>query len=97
MRDSLRHLELAPACRRKPRCKRQSDFLCGEITIAAACSRRSTRFIAEVRKLAAEPDAEDSRTLASPDVRAGNDTPAMTPMIITTISISISVTPRLAS
>jgi hypothetical protein len=49
--------------------------------------------MAEVRKLAAEPDAEESRMLERPEVRAGNDTPAMTAMIIRTMSNSIRVTP----
>jgi hypothetical protein len=40
-----------------------------------------------------EPVAGDSRTLARPDVRAGNERLEMMAMITTTISISISVTP----
>jgi hypothetical protein len=65
----------------------------GDTTIAAATSVRSTRLIALVRKLAVDPEADDNRTLDNPAVNAGNDTLAMTAMIIATMSISISVTP----
>jgi hypothetical protein len=68
-------------------------FVLGEIRIAAGCSRRSTRFIAEIRKLAAEPDADANRILASPAVIAGNEMLAMIATIVTTTSISIIVTP----
>jgi hypothetical protein len=44
-------------------------------------------------KLAAEPDADERRTLDRPEVSAGNDIPAITAMIITTIISSIRVTP----
>ena len=50
--------------------------------------------MAPLRKLTSESDAEASRKLSMPEVTAGKEIPAISPMIVTTISISTSVTPR---
>ena len=93
-RDSLRHVERAiRLCLRRRRYRRPADSPSAKSRSPPASSRRSTRFIAEVRKLAAEPEAEDSRTLGEAR-RQGREREARDDaMIITTTSISISVTP----
>src|SRR5690242_2270730 len=63
--------------------------------MAAGCSRLSTMFMAEVRKLATDPAAEARRTPARPAVRAGKEMLAIAEIMATTISISSSVTPPL--
>src|SRR6516164_9378243 len=61
--------------------------------ISMTSSRRSARLSAELTKLTTSPDAPLSRRLESPLVAAGSVTPTIRPMIATTTTISISVTP----
>src|SRR5947209_5358633 len=64
-------------------------------TSIATC-RRSQRVIAAFRNAATELLAEVIRMASSPAVREGETTASMIPMMVTTTSISISVTPRRA-
>src|SRR5262249_39338762 len=65
-----------------------------EMTRATGCWRRSARLSAEFRKAATEPVAEERRTLSRPAATEGNEIAIMRPMMATTTSISMRVTPR---
>src|SRR5215472_18152801 len=65
-----------------------------ETTRATGCWRRSARLSAAFRNAETEPVAEDRRTLSRPAATEGNEIAIMRPMMATTTSISIRVTPR---
>src|ERR1035438_4838192 len=69
-------------------------FSAGEIANSMGSSRRSARSTAPLRKLATDCVAEAKRTLSMPAEAAGTEMPASRPMMVTTTSISMSVTPR---